>query len=199
MKSRAAAVCLVAVTFAIGAVRAHAQGPPADPGAAASLAARITALEARLTAQDTRLTALETFDESDIVGSYKWVSLGIEFNRGFAGTGGTPARVGTEGGEVAFTLHADHTVQFTGYTNVDCTLPILTFGIAFCENGAEEPSPVPWTWTYADGVLTLSGDPEDEGPMSFAVPANGVIVHANANEFLPGHAWATIVVLVKQN
>jgi hypothetical protein len=176
---------LFVVAFLV-ALPARAQGPQS------SLVTRIAALEARL-------TALETFDESDIVGTYKWVSLGIELNRGFFGTPGTPARVGTEAGEVVFTLNADHTVQFSSYSNVDCTLPVLTFGIASCQDDVEEPSPVPWTWTFANGVLTLSGDPEDEGPLEFAVPANGVIVHSGSSEFLPGHAWATIVILVKQN
>ena len=187
MKIRAAAVCLVAVTFAIGAVRAHAQGPP---GAAASLAARIAALEARL-------TALETIDESDMVGSYKWVSLGIELNRGFAGTPGTPARVGSEAGEVVITLNADHTVQVSAAAStLSCKLPILQFGIPTCQPLVEEP--VTLTWSFANGVVTVSGDPED-GPMELAVPASGVIVHAGSSEFLPGHTWANITVLVKQN
>jgi hypothetical protein len=47
MKIRAAAVCLVGVVFAVGAVRANAQGAPPGPGASASLAARVAALEAR--------------------------------------------------------------------------------------------------------------------------------------------------------
>jgi len=187
MKIRAAAVCLVAVLFAIGAVRAHAQGPPAGPGAAASLAARLAALEARV-------TALETIDESDIVGNWKWQSLGIELNRGFAGTPGTPARVGSEAdNDVVITLNADHTVQFSGST-LRCKLPILTLGIPSCEPLDEEP--VTLTWSFANGVVTISGDPE-EGPIEFAVPANGVIVFGGTSEFLPGHTWANIGLLVK--
>ena len=188
MKIRAAAVCLVAVTFAIGAVRAHAQGPPTNPGAEASLAARIAALEARV-------TALETIDESDIVGNYKWQSLGIELDRGFTGTPGTPARVNSEAdNDVVLTLNADHTVQFSGST-LRCTLPVLTFGIATCQPLDEEP-PATLTWSFANGVVTISGDPED-GPMEFAVPASGVIVFGGSTEFQPGHSWANIGLLVK--
>ena len=187
MRIRAAALCLVAVTFAIGAVRAHAQGPPANPSAGASLAARLAALEARV-------IALETIDESDIVGNWKWQSLGIELNRGFASTPGTPARVGSEAdNDVVITLNADHTVQISGST-LRCKLPILTFGIPTCEPLDEEP--VTLTWSFANGVVTISGDLED-GPLEFAVPANGVIVFGGTSEFQPGHTWANIGLLVK--
>jgi hypothetical protein len=186
MKIRAAALFLVAVTFAVGAVRAHAQGRPPQAGGAAELAARVAALEARL-------TALETIDESDIVGSYKYQQLGIELNRGFAGTPGTPARVNTEASDVVITLNADHTVDVSGST-LRCTLPVLTLGIASCQPLEEEP--VTFTWSFANGVLTISGDPED-GPMEFAVPASGVIVFGGSSEFQPGHSWANIGLLVK--
>jgi hypothetical protein len=186
MKVRVAAVCLAA-TFTVGVVRAHAQGPPAAPGSTASLAARIAALEARV-------TALETLDESDIVGTWKWQSLGIEFNRGFAPD--TPARVTTSVDGTLLTLNADHSVQFSVEKNLRCTFPLLTFGVASCGPGSEE-EPVTLTWSFANGVVTISGDPED-GPFEFAVPANGVLVHADGSEFLPGHSWTTLIVLVKQ-
>src|SRR5688572_8627576 len=104
MKIRVAALCLVVVTFTVGAVRADAQGSPSNPSAGASLAARLAALEARV-------TALETIDESDIVGTYKWSSLGIELNSGQAGVPGTPARVNSSTDNLVFTLNADHTAQ----------------------------------------------------------------------------------------
>ena len=107
MKIPAAALCLVAVTFAVGAVRADAQGPPSNPGAGASLAARLAALEARV-------TALETVDETDMVGNYRWTALGISLNGGFAGAPGTPAQVKTEVADYVLTLNADHTVQISG-------------------------------------------------------------------------------------
>src|SRR5688572_18202266 len=125
MKIRAAAVCLVAVTFTMGAVRAHAQGPPTDPGVSSSLAARLAALEARV-------TALETIDESDIVGTYKWSSLGIELNSGDAGVTGTPARVNSSTDNLVFALNADHTAQVISASGLRCTLPVLTHGIAKC-------------------------------------------------------------------
>ena len=185
MKIRAAALCLVALTFCIGAGRAEAQTPPAPPSSCASLAARLAALEARV-------AALETIDESDIVGNWRWQSLGIEINRGFAP--GTPARVGSEAdNDVVVTLNADHTVQISGST-LRCKLPILTFGIPTCEPLVEEP--VTLTWSFANGVVTISGDPED-GPLEFAVPANGVIVFGGTSEFQPGHTWANIGLLVK--
>jgi hypothetical protein len=185
MKIRAAALCLVALTFLIGAVRAEAQGPPAGPGGAASIAARIAALEARV-------AALETIDESDIVGNYKFQMLGIELNRGFAGTPGTPARVNTEASDVVIALNADHTAEISGTTG-RCTLPVLTFGIVTCQPLEEEP--LTFSWSFANGVLTVSGDPE--GPMEFAVPASGVIVFGGSSEFQPGHSWANIGLLVK--
>jgi hypothetical protein len=189
MKVRVAAVCL-AVTFAFGVVRAHAQGPPAEPGSAASLAARIAALEARLTALGARVTALETLDESDIVGTWKWQSLGIEF------APGSPARLTTSVDGAAIILNADHSVQFSVEKNFRCTFPISAFSAANCGPGSEE-EPVTLTWSFANGVVTISGDPED-GPFEFAVPANGVFVYADASEFLPGHSWSTIILLVKQ-
>ena len=188
MKIRAAAFCLVATVVALGPVRAHAQGnKPADPGPAASLAAKLAQLEARI-------TALETIDESDVVGNWKWQSLGIEINRGYPGGPGTPARIGTEAdNDVVFTLNADHSVQISGST-LRCTLPILTFAIPNC--GPLDEEPVTLTWSFANGVVTISGDPED-GPMAFRMPANGVIVFGGSSEFEPGHTWANIGLLVK--
>lgn len=188
MKVRTAALCLV-FTFAVGVVGAHAQGPPAaGPGAAASLAARIEALEARV-------TALETIDESDIVGSYQFAYLGIELNRGFAGTPGTPARMSTSEGDGVITLNADHSVQFSG-SSFGCTLPILTYGIVECEPQEEEEEPGPPTWSVADGLLTIgAGDPDDQ--LVFRVSANGVLVAADSSEFQPGHGWAVVFVLTK--
>lgn len=186
MKIRAAAFGLVAVTFAIGAIRVYAQGVPPNPSAGDSLAARLVALEARV-------TALETIDESDIVGNWKWQSLGIELNRGFAGTPGIPARMGTEAdNELVIALNADHTVQVSGNT-LRCKLPILTFGIPACEAVDDEPGTL--TWSFANGVVTISGDAD--GPLEFAMPANGVIVFGGTSEFQPGHTWATIGLLVK--
>ena len=190
MNVRTAALGLV-VTFFVGVAAAHAQGPPAGgPGAAASLSARIEALEARAAAFEARVAALETIDESDIVGSYKWTMLGIELNRGY--TGGPPARVNSEKGDLVITLNPDHTVQISGGT-LRCTLPILALGVATCAPLEEEP--VTLTWSFANGVLTVSGDPE--GPMEFAIPANGVIVFGGSSEFEPGHSWANIGLLVK--
>ena len=184
MKVRVAIVCL-AVTFAVGVVRAHAQGPPAAPGAAASLAARIAALEARV-------TALETIDESDIPGTYKWVTLGIELNRGFEGLPGTPARLSSSTSEVVFTLNADHTVQLSTASSVNCELPVLTFAIAACEPGEDDdPPPQQATWSFANGVVTIAED------FMFELSASGVVVHGIGTEFLPGHTWSQIGVIVK--
>ena len=195
MKIRAAALGFVAVTFAVGVVRAHAQGPPADSGAAASLAARIAALEARV-------TALETIDESDLVGTYRWSSLGIEFNGGYEaalGTPGIPARVNSSTDNLVFVLNADHTAQVISASGLRCTLPVLTYGIPTCQPGEVEDEPATLTWSFANGVLTLSADPPEPGEtLEFAVPASGVIVHSDSSEFLPGNTWATIVLLVKQ-
>ncbi len=192
MKIPVAAVCLVAVTLTMGAVRVDAQGPPTDPGVGSSLAARLAALEARV-------AALETIDESDIVGTYKWSTFGIELNSGDAGSPGTPARVNTSTDNLLFTLNADHTVQVISAGGLRCSLPVLTYGIANCQPGADEDEPAALTWSFANGVLTLSADPPDPGEtLEFAVPASGVIVHSDSSEFLPGNTWATIIVLVKQ-
>jgi hypothetical protein len=187
MKVRTAAVCFV-VTFAVGVVRAHAQGPPPAPGGGASLAARIEALEARV-------AALETINESDIVGSYKFAVFGIELNRGFAGTPAIPAQVGTSVTNAVVTLNADHTVQFSG-SALDCTLPVLTLGIVTCEPADEEEGPAPPTWSIANGALTISaGDPNDQ--LVFPLAANGVFVASDSSEFQPGHGWAVIFVMSK--
>ena len=183
MKVRVAALSL-ALTFAVGVVRAHAQGPPTAPGPAASLAARLAALEARV-------TALETLEESDIVGTYKWVTLGIELNRGFAGVPGTPARMSSSTSEVVFTLNADHSVQISTTGSVNCELPVLTFGIPACQPGEDDDPPGPATWSFANGVVTIAED------FKFALTASGAIVHGIGTEFLPGHTWSQIGVIVK--
>jgi hypothetical protein len=51
------------------------------------------------------------------------------------------------------------------------------------------------TWSFANGVLTVSGDPE--GSMEFVMPANGVIVFGGSSEFEAGHSWANIGLMVK--
>jgi hypothetical protein len=186
MNIRVTAASYLVVTLALGAVSARAQGGPPEtaPGSAASLAARIAALEARV-------AALETIDESDIVGTYKYQVLGIELNRGFAGTPGTPARVNSEASDAVIVLKADHTGEATGTTG-RCTLPVLALGIVTCQT---DDQPATFTWSFANGVLTIH-DPE-HGPLEFAVPASGVIVHGCSTEFLPGHSWANIGILVK--
>ena len=188
MHVRTAALCVVA-TLVVGVPGAHAQGPPAAPGPAASLATRIAELEARV-------TALETIDESDIIGRYQFIYLGIELNRGFAGTPGTPARMSTSEGDGVITLNADHSVQFSAAKSLGCELPILTFGIVTCEPQEEEEGPGPPTWSVANGLLTIgAGDPSDQ--LVFRVGANGVFVAADSSEFQPGHGWAVIFVLSK--
>jgi hypothetical protein len=186
MNVRTAALCLV-VTFVVGVAGAHAQGPPSDPGSAASLAARIAALEARV-------AAIETIDESDIVGRYQFAHLGIELNRGFIG--GPPARVGTSESDGVLILNADHSVQFSDGRSLACTLPVLSLGIVECEPGEEEEAPGPVTWSVANGVLTIgAGDPDDQ--LVFRMTANGVFVAADSSEFQPGHGWAVIFVVTK--
>jgi hypothetical protein len=192
MKIRPFALCLVTVTFAIGASRGYAQVSPPNPAAAVSLAAKLAALEARV-------TALETIDESDIVGTYKWSSLGIELNSGDAGVSGIPARVNSSTDNLVFTLNADHTAQVISASGLRCTLPVLTYGIAKCQPAENEDEPATLTWSFANGVLTLSADPPDPGEtLEFAVPASGVIVHSDSSEYLPGNTWSTIILLVKQ-
>ena len=189
MNVRTAALCLV-VTFVVGVAGAQAQGPPAGgPGANASLAARIEALEARV-------AALETIDESDIVGSYQLAYLGIELNRGFAGTPGTPARMSTSEGDAVVTLNADHSVVFSAGKSLGCELPIQPFAIVTCEEPEEEEEGGPPTWSVANGLLTIgAGDPNDQ--LVFRVGANGVFVAADSSEFLPGHGWAVVFILSK--
>jgi hypothetical protein len=98
-----------------------------------------------------------------------------------------------------FTLNADHTAQVVSASGVRCTLSVLTYGIATCQPAEDEDETATLTWTFANGVLTLSADPPEPGEtLEFAVPASGVIVHSDSNEFLPGNTWATIILLVKQ-
>jgi len=76
---------------------------------------------------------------------------------------------------------------------------VLTYAIATCQPGENEDEPATLTWSFANGVLTLSSQPPDPGEtLEFAVPASGVIVHSDSSEFLRGNTWATIILLVKQ-
>jgi hypothetical protein len=159
-------------------------------GAGASLAARLATLEARV-------AALETIDENDIVGNWKWQSLGIEFNRGFEavlGAPAMPAAVGTEADNgLVITFNADHTVQISGST-LRCKLPTLALGIPTCEPADEQALTL--TWSFANGVVKISGDPDGD-QLEFAVPANGVVVFGGSSEFVPGNTWANLGLLVK--
>ena len=188
MNVRTAALYLV-VTFVVGVAGARAQGPPAGgPGANASLAARIEALEARV-------AALETIDESDIVGSYQLAYLGIELNRGFAGTPGTPARMSTSEGNAVVTLNADHSVVFSEGKSLGCELPIQAFAIVTCEPPEEEEEGGPPTWSIENGVLRIGADPNDS--LVFRLAATGVFLAADSSEFLPGHGWAVVFMMTK--
>lgn len=188
MNVRTAALCLVA-TFFVGVAGAHAQGPPDGPGPAASLAARIAALEARAAQFEERVAALETIDESDVVGRYQFAHLGIELNRGFIN--GDPARVSTSESQGVLILNADHSVQFTDFKGLGCTLPVLALGIVECETPEEEEEPGPVTWSLADGLLTIGNE------LAFRMVASGVFVAADSSEFQPGHGWAVIFVVTK--
>jgi hypothetical protein len=181
-------VALGVVTFVVGVIGAHAQGPPAGgPGAGASLAARIDALEARV-------AALETLDEKDIAGRYQMIHLGIELNRGF--DGGSPAAVSTSESNIVLRLNDDHSVQFVEGSGLGCTLPILALGIVECEVPEEEEEQTePTTWSMANGMLTISAG--DGDLMVGRLAANGVFVAADSSEFQPGHGWAVVFVLSK--
>jgi hypothetical protein len=185
MKVRIAALCL-AVTFVVGVAGARAQGPPAGPGPAASLAARIDALEARV-------AALETLDEKDIVGRYQMIHLGIELSRGFLN--GSPASVSTSESSLVFTLNADHSVQFVEGNGLGCSLPILALGVVECEVPEQEEQTEPATWSMANGLLTISTGDGDQ--LVFRLAANGVFVAADSSEFLPGFGWAVVFVVTK--
>lgn len=178
--------CVAAFVFAVGSGSAHAQGGPppvAGGGAIQALFDQIAALEARV-------TALETTDLSDIVGTYRWESLGIEMNSLFRGTPPIPARIGTSTASVTFTLHADGTVTFAG-TDFDCTMTQGVWTVS-CRQPNDESGTL--TWSYANGVVTI--DTPDE-QLNFLVTPSGTMIYSQTSPFLPGHSWSTIGILVK--
>jgi hypothetical protein len=194
MLTRPASFCLVvAFVCAIGSGSVHAQGPGGPPsgGAIQTLINQVAALQARVTALEsdnaslaTRVTALETIDLSDIVGTYHMATLGIEMN------GGSPDRIKTSTDTATITLNADGTGVYAG-RHVSCS---LTGGVAGCQP-AQEPGPGPFTWTYANGVVTIGDQPGDQ--LILTVTHSGTMIIGDASEFQPGNTWAVIFVFVK--
>jgi hypothetical protein len=192
MLTRPASFCfVVAFVCVIGSGSVYAQGPGGQGGAVQALLNQVAALEARIASVEsaqsslaTRVTAIETIDLSDIVGTYHMATLGIQMN------GGSPDRIGTSSDSATITLNADGTGVYAG-RHVSCS---LTGGVAGCQP-AQEPGPGPFTWTYANGVVTIGDTPGDQ--LILTVTPSGTMIASDSSEFLPGNTWAVIFVFVK--
>lgn len=145
IKSHVASLLLV---FASISAPVFAQGPPGGiPGGGAiqSLANDIAALSARVAKLEGNIVA------SDLAGTYSL--LGLDTSMSGAHLPTVPARINTVGFRATLTLNAAGTGSVSP---VQCEGSTLTQGVWSVTGVNCDESGSDVTWTYADGVLTVT-------------------------------------------
>ena len=171
MRIRAASLLIV---FASVAGPAYAQKSAPPPPKPQELAAQIANLQARIDKLEGNITA------ADLVGTYALRSLAVNL------TGGSPGDIRSDVIVGTVTVAADG----TGSSSVDASGYHLTNGLPSVLGTTSGNGGGNFTWTYANGVVTLSDG------NSFTVAAGGrLLVTAVAFQLNPSSGVSTIVIL----
>jgi hypothetical protein len=175
MKFRVASLFL-SVTFV--AASAFAQGkPPSPPPSTTQLASDLAALAARVAKLEGNIVA------ADLAGTY----LFIVYDTGMSGSNvntGQMSSITTSTVRLNLTLNADGTGHFSpvalvpGTTECEgATLILGTGAMQAAECDHTDSGDV--TWTYADGVVTITTNDGDHLPFSVALGGRFLIVAAS--------------------
>jgi hypothetical protein len=171
---------LLSSTLLLAFVPVHAQGPPPNyqqlAGQVADLQARIAKLEGNIVA-------------SDLVGTYSLLVMDTSMTAFHAGAPAVPATITTSSTNAALTLNADG----TGSANISrCEGATLTQGTWSLtgSNSCGTSTQVGVTWTYANGVSTITfldenGNPDHNEAISFTVALGGRLLVIGGSPFHP--------------
>src|SRR5262245_31303273 len=175
MKSRIASFYLA---FFVIATPVFAQGPPAaipGGGAIQQLASNLTALTARVAKLEGNIVA------SDLAGTYSMVVLNTTMRALQDGPPVEHGNINTSVGRSTFTLNADGTGSGSPFTCEGSTLTLGSeamqgFDCSEPAGGAGDSG----TWTYANGVLTVTNSEGEVIPFTVALGGRFLIFAFNA-------------------
>jgi hypothetical protein len=174
MKSRVASLFLGA---ALVSTPVFAQGPPAGGsanGALQKLASDLAALTQRVDKLEGNIVA------ADLAGTYSVVGLSTTMTAFRAGTPPVPATINTSAFRATVTLNADGTGAVSDTTCEGSTLTQGTWAMQGFDCG--EPGSG-LTWTYADGVITITFlNDNEETPFNVAIGGRLLV-----NAYAPFH------------
>ena len=174
---------LLSWALLLASVPAHAQGPSAPPPNYQQLAVQIADLQARVAKLEGNIVA------SDLVGTYSLLVMDTSMTAFHPGVPAVPATITTSSTNAALTLNADG----TGSANLSrCEGAMLTQGTWSLtgSNSCGTSTQAGLTWTYANGVSTITfldenGNPDHNGPIPFTVALGGRLLVIGGSPFHP--------------
>jgi hypothetical protein len=176
MNIRAASV-LFAFVLGFNALPARAQGPNAGPPPNyQQLASQLAALQARVSKLEGNITA------NDLAGTYSLMVLGTSMTALRPGSPVVNATISTSAIRATLTLNADGTGSASSVTCEGSTLTQGPWSMTGGDCGSSE-SATDVTWTYADGVITVTFVTDNEA-IPLNVAAGGRLL---VNAFAPFH------------
>jgi outer membrane murein-binding lipoprotein Lpp len=154
------------------ALPAQAQGPGGPPPNYQQLASAVATLQSQVDALNAQVSKLQgNITAADLVGTYTYTHLITGLNGGF------PARIASGVFTGTFTLAADG----TGSGNVSSAGNVLTQGTPWSVTQSSDAETDNFTWTYANGTLTLVMG-SDTIPFSVAAGGRLAILAVSAPE-----------------
>lgn len=168
----------------LASVPAHAQGPAGPPPNYQQLAAQLSDLQARVAKLEGQIVA------SDLAGTYSLLVMDTAmsaFHPPTLGGSAVPATITTGSSNAALTLNADGTGSGS---LIHCEAETLTQGSWSLtgNNACGTPTQIGVTWTYADGIATITfldenGAPDHNGPIPFTVALGGRLLVIGSSSF----------------
>jgi hypothetical protein len=175
-------VASLLLAFAFISAPVFAQGPPAAGGGVVqSLASDIAALTARVAKLEGDIVA------SDLAGTYNFIVLDTSMNAVV-----TPATISTSAIRATLTLNADGTGFGSAGTCEGSTLTLAGTMTGLFGCGGSLPNV---TWTYANGVITITFLDEGE-QIPFSVALGGRLLIVAFSPFHPSDPSSDHVLMI---
>jgi hypothetical protein len=168
-------LCFV-VAFVFAPLAAHAQGGPGGPppnyqqlvSQLATLTAQVATLQGQVATLQGQVGKLEgDIVSSDLAGTYAFTGFGTTMRGLHAGPPLEDATISTDSFRATLTLNADGTGQTSDGACSGSTLNPRTGDMHGFDCSGEPASDV--TWTYEDGIITITFDDGDQIPMDVAL------------------------------
>ena len=190
--NRLASLCFV-VAFVFAPLAAHAQGGPGGPGGPppnyqelvsqlAALTAQVATLQGQVGTLQGQVGTLQgqvgalqaqvgklegNIVAADLAGTYAFTGFGTTMRGLHAGPPMEDATISTDSFRATLTLNADGTGHTSGATCEGSTLTPRTGAMQGVDCSGESGGEV--TWTYEDGVITITFDDGDQIPFNVAL------------------------------